>query len=297
MEVALKMNAIKMAETIIRKYPQLSYKVEDLKIRVETPAENGFSVELIVKSGRCEVIYAAGFAKFSLDFENFYSDKYTAEAIALYQAASALREFVWGLTDQCRLKSILYGESEHWVSLQVRTNKGWKTIGLTGSLLFPSFWKTKKTSYFQNDVINDLSDTGREYDREYYESIAATLLADETGDENDTPSDCADVDLYNWYPIRHHPKLASVDRLLKLANYSEARGDRDDADTHRQLAMIALEEIVDSNPIVLEKLAKLEEDLRFAVYVRHRSLLVALGRQDEIISLYNFRRAIDASYT
>ena len=72
-----------MAEAIIRKYPQLSYKVEDLKIRVEAPTENGFSVELMVKSWGFEVLYAVGHANFSQYFEGFYSANHPVEAITL----------------------------------------------------------------------------------------------------------------------------------------------------------------------------------------------------------------------
>ena len=130
-ETVLILNTIEKAEAIVRKYPQLSYKVEDFKIRVEAPTENGFSVELLVKSEDFEVIYAVGHARFSLYFEIHPSDDYTIEAMKLLQEASALQQFVWGLSDQCRLKLISYGGSEPWMLIQERTGENWKTTGRT----------------------------------------------------------------------------------------------------------------------------------------------------------------------
>ena len=168
------LNTIEKAEAIVRNYPQLSYQVGDFKIRVEAPTENGFSVELIVKSEDFEVIYAVGHARFPLYFDIHPSDDYTIEAIKLLQEASALQHFVLGLSDQCRLKLVSYGGSKPWEFIQERSGENWKTTGRAGPLLFP-FWKKKRTSYFQNGVINDLIDFGRECDTVYWENIAARL--------------------------------------------------------------------------------------------------------------------------
>lgn len=61
----------------------------------------------------------------------------------------ALKCFLWGLTDKCRLKVVFRGQMDcAWIT-QGRRGDAWEDDQVVGLLLVP-FWRKKSARYFQN---------------------------------------------------------------------------------------------------------------------------------------------------
>jgi hypothetical protein len=61
----------------------------------------------------------------------------------------ALKCFLWGLTDNCRLKVVFRGRYEYaWITQGKRADV-WEDDQVVGLLLVP-FWRRKSVKYFQN---------------------------------------------------------------------------------------------------------------------------------------------------
>lgn len=70
----------------------------------------------------------------------------------------AIKCFLWGLTDKCRLKVVFRGQMDcAWIT-QFRREDDWRDDQAVGLLLFP-FWRKKSVRYFQNAY--SLSDPAR----------------------------------------------------------------------------------------------------------------------------------------
>ena len=62
----------------------------------------------------------------------------------------ALKCFLWGLTDKCRLKVVFRGQMDcTWVT-QGRRENAWEDDQVVGLILVP-FWRRKSVRYLQND--------------------------------------------------------------------------------------------------------------------------------------------------
>ncbi|MFP5492872.1 MAG: hypothetical protein ACLGG0_15320, partial [Bacteriovoracia bacterium] len=68
------------------------------------------------------------------------------------EADEALSCFLFGLSEDCRLKITSRGNSRHKWEVQFLKSENWETDSETGLLLFP-FWKKARVSYLQNKLI------------------------------------------------------------------------------------------------------------------------------------------------
>lgn len=65
----------------------------------------------------------------------------------------ALDYFASSLSDDCRLKVVMVGDTEYKWYLEVKEGKEWITENYSEIALFP-FWKKKSVEYYQNNLIN-----------------------------------------------------------------------------------------------------------------------------------------------
>lgn len=127
------MNAIKIIEDRLKKYPQLKYETAGNRISIEPLTSDGFSVWFIEKNPG----YTVGFDGWHEEFEN---------------QEEALNCFAFGLTDQCRLKVVLRGNKACSWELQSKVEDQWRSDSVTGLFLIP-FWRKKRIEYLSNPII------------------------------------------------------------------------------------------------------------------------------------------------
>ena len=74
----------------------------------------------------------------------------------------ALNCLAFGLSDECRLKVIKYGNIDcSWI-LESKENGQWIEDSETGRILKP-FWKKKSIEYRQNKLIKSLDESSKKY--------------------------------------------------------------------------------------------------------------------------------------
>lgn len=127
------MSAIACIVEKLKKYPELSYKLEINAVTVESTDRDGFAVWLSVRD-----------AGYTVGFEGWHEEFESEEA--------ALNCFAFGLSDKCRLKIEFRGNFPYRWSVEGSTADGWVTDSTTGLLLFP-FWRRRRTVYRQNRVL------------------------------------------------------------------------------------------------------------------------------------------------
>ncbi len=130
------MDIIKKIETELQKYPLAKYGVDGSTITVNPITETGF-----------HIIFSSGKNEHTIFFEGWH------ESFA--DEPEAIRCFLFGLSDKCRLKVISRGGMDYKWVVQNRSNDEWIDISETCLLLFP-FWRSRKERYLQNPMIKDV---------------------------------------------------------------------------------------------------------------------------------------------
>lgn len=124
------MNCIDKVKEKLKEYPFLKWKAENSTISV-TP-EGGFTVWLAEFDGSFIVGYNGWYTTFSKEEE-------------------ALRCFLFGLCERCRLKVYSRGSREYRWVMESFEDGGWKEYGTTAIIFFP-FWRKRKIKYLQNRI-------------------------------------------------------------------------------------------------------------------------------------------------
>ncbi len=129
------MNAtIKKIVEKLEQYPNVSYDLEDNFILIKDNRKSGFPVTLKVEKGDSFIVtYALWHEKFNKQEE-------------------ALDCFVFGLTNQCRLKLTKKGNRIVKYTVQNKEDKKWLDDSTTGFIDI-AFWKETKVEYLQNNLI------------------------------------------------------------------------------------------------------------------------------------------------
>jgi len=127
------MRAIDKIKERLKKYPQLEYQIEDNSISVDSTSSQGFTVWLTENNPG----FTVGFDGWHEEFE--HEDE-------------AMNCFAFGLSDECRLKVVKYGNKPcSWI-VESRDGDQWKEESKTG-LIFVPFWKSKSVEYLSNSVF------------------------------------------------------------------------------------------------------------------------------------------------
>jgi hypothetical protein len=127
------MSAIEIIKEKLVKHPELNYKIDTGSITVMPVSSSGFEVMLYDHDNKFTVYFDGWHEHF--DNEN-----------------EALEAFSFGLSNQCRLKVILYGNKGYKWTVESKDGTEWVSDSETGLLFFP-FWKKKSVEYKQNNVI------------------------------------------------------------------------------------------------------------------------------------------------
>ena len=130
-----------MTVTVIEKIKEKITKLADLEITEESinsitvkpKHEKSFPVSLVYQQEKYFLYFKA------------WNAIYTTEE-------EALDAFAFGLSDDCRLQVISFGETEYKWILEYRENGKWIKESETAIQLFP-FWQKKRVNYYQNKVI------------------------------------------------------------------------------------------------------------------------------------------------
>ena len=120
----------------LKKYSNLKTEVGDDYAIVYPADETGFEVRL--DSGKGE--YTVSYRGWHEHFED---------------PNEALNCFGFGLSEDCRLKVYMYGDSEYKWEVEYLKNDQWHKDSETGVLFF-KFWKKKKIVYLQNQLVKSL---------------------------------------------------------------------------------------------------------------------------------------------
>ena len=127
------MSAIACIVEKLKKYPELSFKLEANTIAVKPADADGFAVWLSERDGG----YTVGFDGWHEEFEN---------------EEAALNCFAFGLSGKCRLKVDYRGSFPYRWTVEAAVEEGWATDSTTGLLIFP-FWRRRRTVHRQNRVL------------------------------------------------------------------------------------------------------------------------------------------------
>jgi hypothetical protein len=128
------MNLIETLVAKLSKYPQLVLDVKVNSISVKPMVESGFTVWLTANNPG----FTVGFDGWHEEFED---------------EREALGMVGFGLSSQCRLKTIMMGDTDcKWI-VEVKSGDEWIARSSTGLILVP-FWRSKTVVYRQNDVVD-----------------------------------------------------------------------------------------------------------------------------------------------
>ncbi len=131
------MNPIEEIKTRLRKYPHIKYETSASSITVLPGSDKGFKVGFEGGPGHYLVFF------------NGWHEEFT-------DADEALNCFVFGLSDECRLKEHRRGGFAYRWTVESKLKDEWVADSETGLLLFP-FWKRAEVVYLQNNLISDSS--------------------------------------------------------------------------------------------------------------------------------------------
>lgn len=119
----------------LQRYPHLIYEQKENSITVAPDSPDGFPVSL-QEDGGCFVVGFGGW------HEHFDSE------------SEALNCFVFGLSDQCRLRVASRGSVDYRWTVQHLVNGRWCDESETGLLFFP-FWRRRRERFHQNRIVRD----------------------------------------------------------------------------------------------------------------------------------------------
>ena len=117
----------------LKEYPIAVFRADPNVVTVRPTSEDGFSVAL-------EVVDCGYRVSFDGWHEEFSSEE------------DALNCFAFGLSAECRLRTVSHGGFPHQWTVECLTDGVWREGNTTGLLLFP-FFLPKKVRILQNDLI------------------------------------------------------------------------------------------------------------------------------------------------
>ena len=129
------MNILEEIKNRIKKYPELELIHEEDTITIKALSLNGFDVWFY--NGKDE--YIVGFDGWHEHFKK-------------NDTKSALDCFIFGLSNQCRLKVTSRGGKTYKWTIESLENGEWITYSTTGSLWI-KFWNTPVVKYLSNGII------------------------------------------------------------------------------------------------------------------------------------------------
>jgi hypothetical protein len=127
------MNLIDEIKARLSKYPNAAYESNASSISVLPSSDNGFTVGLSLNHGG----YTVSFAGWHEDF---------------HDEEEALSCFVFGLSDECRLKECRRGSFPYKWTVESYADGKWSQDSTTGLFLFP-FWRKLEVRYLQNNLL------------------------------------------------------------------------------------------------------------------------------------------------
>jgi len=127
---------IQKIQNKLDKYPNLKTEYGDNYAIVYPADENGFKVRL-----------DAGDTEYTVSYSGWHDH--------FEDPDEALNCFGFGLSDNCRLKVYLHGDSEYKWKVEYLKNRKWHKDSETGVLFF-KFWQKKKIVYLQNKLVKSL---------------------------------------------------------------------------------------------------------------------------------------------
>jgi hypothetical protein len=127
------MTAVETIRAKLKRYPQLRYEQTPDSITIFSESNEGFQVSLFQDGSRFVVAFDGW-------HEHFESE------------SEALNCFVFGLSEECRVRVTSRGSFDYRWTVQYLLNGSWHDDSETGLLLFP-FWRRRHERYLQNRVI------------------------------------------------------------------------------------------------------------------------------------------------
>ncbi|MDJ1500261.1 hypothetical protein [Xanthocytophaga agilis] len=118
----------------LKQHPEIVVERSGDSIRVLPKSEKGFTVILSAQPDSLFIVY----------FEMWHSEFDRWE--------DAFQCFMWGLSNQCRLKVTKRGDTPYKWTAESSYTGTWEFVSATGVLNF-AFWKTQNEYYLQNDWV------------------------------------------------------------------------------------------------------------------------------------------------
>jgi hypothetical protein len=126
------MPAIEAIRQKLQRHPELRYDAAPGSITIPPATPDGFPVSLHEQGDRYTVYFAGWHEEFSSE-------------------AEALDCFVFGLSEQCRLRVLSRGSFDYRWTVEHCRDGAWHADSQTGLFLFP-FWRRRRERYLQNHV-------------------------------------------------------------------------------------------------------------------------------------------------
>lgn len=120
----------------LKKYPEAEYNLTDNSIVIKPKNDSGFPVTLT----------SNGYNHYTVSFD-FWHEEFTKEE-------DALNCFVFGLSQECRLKLTKRGNKPYKWTVEFKDSETWKEDSTTG-LFNLTLWRRKTIEYLQNDFIKN----------------------------------------------------------------------------------------------------------------------------------------------
>lgn len=128
------MGAIELLKIKLAEYPSIYYSISNDSLVVKPIAQNGFEVSLIEDVKESIVFYDGWHEHFETTEE-------------------AVKCFMFGLSNQCRIRVAKSGEFKHKWTLEAFEEGNWNSYN-TIALIFYPFWRKESISFLQNNFIN-----------------------------------------------------------------------------------------------------------------------------------------------
>jgi len=138
------MDIIEKIREKLGRYPQIKFEESDNSITILPVSDDGFEVALYVDDSHSREPYQVCFN----GWHEYFSDP-----------TEALECFVFGLSDECRLRQhSRNGKAYRW-TVEFRRDGHWHEESTTSHLWVP-FWKSSSVEYFQNRLITRTDENG-----------------------------------------------------------------------------------------------------------------------------------------
>lgn len=131
------MNPIVELKDRLQKYPDIRFEESETKIEIFPNDEAGFEVALIDDGDQYTVTFDSSWHK------TFEVPEEAVDCVG------------FGLSDRCRLKIVMRGDSpQKWI-VEDFDDEIWREANIMGLIFFP-FWRRKTIIYRQNNLITKI---------------------------------------------------------------------------------------------------------------------------------------------